>query len=249
MDKYVKRVRVYYFDKDSPAIPTPNNLITELFCNEQGQEVREERCNEQLIHFYDHDNGVLVYTTHDFPDGKRVVTRYTYDEDSNLVHCHWEDQPDGAYSDEWYEWSNKGKTCTRTKEIRHNDGTVDHELLREEYDGKGRLSRAHHFNDDFKYECIEILNYHYPDGDLALKEKQQSFVTKEGKQRKTWSREEYTKERVISEEIYGVDEYGKVFNRCLIYEYEEDEQGNWVVSRQISKGQLHCTVIREIEYW
>ena len=261
MERIIKRMRIYYFYEDAPAVPALENLVTELFYNEQGQEIREERIDEELRHYYDPGDGSLLRTTHDFPDGKREVTEYTYDLDSNLVLCHWEEQrvrdgygnylifPGGAYSDEYYDWSNGGKTCTRTKETHRNDGTVYHEMQREEYNEKGWLRRVHHFNDDFCYECIEKLNYRHPGGELVQKEKWQSFLTEEGERRQTWSTERFADERIVSEEIYGVDYKGKVFSSDLTYEYEEDQEGYWIASRQIGKGHVHFTILREIEYW
>ena len=237
---------IYFFNEDAPVVPAEENLITEYFYNEQGQEVREDRIDERLLHFY--ENGVLVRTTHDFPDGKQEVTKYIYDEDNNLVHCHWEEQPEGAYSDEWYDWSNGGKTCTIIKETHQSDGTVKSELRREDYNGKGWLRRVHHFDDDLQFERIESFHYH-PDGELYMKLQKTFFKSEDGQRREIRSRERYVDDLMVAEENYGVNPEGKVFSKNVTFEYVEDEEGNWVVSRLLEKGKIGLTVLREIEYW
>lgn len=244
-------MRIYFSDKE--------DLITEYFYNEKGLEIREEReVDEVLWHTYEDTN--LVRTVHEYPDNKREVTEYTYDQESNLVHCHWEEQkvrdshddtlifPCESYSDEWYDWHNEGRTCIRTKENHNKDGKVIHNLIREEYDAEERLIRVHHLNDDLIYECKEFFDYG-TDGTLSQKTKYTTFLSEDGKRRKIHSITRFSGEREISEEVYGIDSAGLVFSNFLTYEYEEDEEGNWVVSRQMNKDIEVFTLLREIEYW
>ena len=246
MDRTIKHMSIYFFNGDTPAVPAEENLITEFFYNEQGQEVREDRIDERLLYFY--EKGVLVRTTHDFPDGKQKVTKYTYDEDNNLVHCHWVEQPNGAYSDEWYDWSNDGKTCTRIKETHQSDGTVKSELRREDYDEKGRLRRVHHFDDNLQFERIESMHYH-PDGALHMKLQKTFYKSNDGQRREIRCRKRHVDDLMVAEENYGVNPEGKVFSHNVTFEYEKDENGNWLVSRLLNKGKRGFTVLREIEYW
>lgn len=237
MDRTIKHMSIYYFDGDTPAIPAEENLITEFFYNEQGQEVREDRTDEQLLHFYQKGNGLLLRTVHHYPDGKRGYTEYIYDDDSNLVRCYWGEQPEGAYTNEWYDWSNKGKTCTRIKETHQSDGTV-----------KSELRRVHHFDDDLQFERIESMHYH-PNGALHMKLQKTFYKSNDGQRREIRSMERYVDDLKVAEENYGVNPEGKVFSKNVTFEYEKDEEGNWVVSRLLEKGKIGFTVLREIEYW
>ena len=263
MEKVVSHMRVYYFDEDAPPIPAIENLIHEVFYNEQGLEVRRENIDETVEYFYERISSRLIREVHDYPGGKRKVTTFTYDHDANLVVCHMKEYqvkngygdyliiPTGAFSEEYYDWSNKGKTCTRTKENHFTDGTVSKELRREEYKDLGWLRRVHHFDEDFQYESCEAMHYHYPDGILVLKMQRSVFTTKDGERREIRSRVRYAGDdmRVISEENYGVNAEGKLFSNEFFYECEDDEEGNWIVSRKLKNGKVQCTLVREIEYW
>lgn len=261
MDRVVSHMRVYLFDEDVPPIPAVENPIYEMFYNEEGFEVKREIIDETVVSHYEEMTNNLLREVHDYPDGKREVTTYTYDHDSNLVCRHFEEQraydgygkilliPTGTYSDEWYDWSNEGKTCIRTKENHYADGTVSKELRREEYNDLGWLRRVHHFDEDFHYECFESLHYHYPEGELIQKMRRTVFTTKDGEKREIRSKERFDDERLIYEDNSGVNADGNVFSNTLHYEYEDDEEGNWIVSRRLKNGKVQCTVVREIEYW
>lgn len=261
MGREIKRMFVYYFDGDNPVIPAEENLIQELYYNERGREIREIINDETIEFTYVMGGGHLEREVHDYPDGRREIKVYTYDWESDLVYCHIEEQmaydgygeivfiPTGTYSDEWYDWSSGGKTCTRKKENHYADGTVSKELTREEYNDLGWLRRVHYYDEDFNIESFESLLYRYPEGELILKMKRSIFTTKEGERRVIRSRMRYSGERVISEEYHGVDAEGKPFCNELFNEYEDDEEGNWMVMRQLKNGKVISTVLREIEYW
>ena len=252
---------IYYFDGDTPAIPAEENLIHELYYNERGCEIRRIIIDETVEYIYEELTERLIREVHDYPGGKREVTTYTYDYDANLLVCNMKEYqvcngygdyiliPTGAYTEEIYDWSNGGKTCTRTKENHNTDGTVSKELRREEYNDLGWLRRVHHFDEDFNYESIETMHYRYPDGILINRMSRTVFTTKEGVRREIRSRAKLVDERVISEENYGVNAEGKIFNNEIIYEYEDDNEGNWTVMRQLKNGRVISTVLREIEYW
>ena len=102
---------------------------------------------------------------------------------------------------------------------------------------------------DFHYECFETLHYRYPEGELIQKMRRTVFTTKDGEKREIRSKERFADERLIYEDNYGVNAEGNVFSNTLHYEYEDDEEGNWLVSRRLKNGKVQCTVVREIEYW
>lgn len=123
------------------------------------------------------------------------------------------------------------------------------ELIREDYNEKGWLRRVHHLDDNLQFERIESFHYHYPDGSLVMMLQKTVFKSNGGERREIRSRERYVDELMVSKEDYGVNPEGKVFSKNITFEYEKDEEGNWMLSRLLEKGKLGLTVLREIEYW
>lgn len=261
MERIVKHMQIYFFDEDVPPIPAIENLVYEIFYNEDGLEVKREIIDEIVESRYEKMSNDLISQVHDYPDGRREVTTYTYDHESNLVCCHFEEQmaydgygkivlvPTGTYSNEWYDWSNDGKTCVRTKENHYADGTSSKELRREEYNDLGWLRRVHHFDKDFRYECFEAMHRSYPEGKLIQKTSRTIFTTKDGEKREIYSKERFSDDRIIYEDNYGANAEGNVFSNTCHYEYEDDKEGNWIISRKLKNGKVQCTVVREIDYW
>ena len=262
MERIISHIREYSFNGDIPPIPAEENLFLEQFYNQQGLLIKQIFNNKTMEYNYEANTNLLLREVIDCRDGKREVSSYTYDDDSNLICCHHEEQlaydgygqimhlPTGYYSDELFDWSNDGKTCTRTTENHYEDGTVSKELTRDEFDDHESRQRSYHYDETFRHECFNSLFYQYPGGPLILIVDRSVFTTKEGNHRVIITFYRYADERLISEESHGENAFGEMFNTEILYEYEDDEEGNWVVQRQRNKnGKVQYTVIREIEYW
>ena len=55
--------------------------------------------------------------------------------------------------------------------------------------------------------------------------------------------------RIVHEKYFGTNEKGNGFQNSFHYEYEDDEDGNWLIRRQLRDGKVVFTTIRTIEYW
>jgi len=247
-------MRVYSFEADEPVVRSEDNLVSELVYNKNGQKVTEEFYTVMTQYFYEREGGPLIKEIHNCPNGARWTLVYTYDLDGNLVYRHWTGEgdyfliPTDLYADEWCDWSNEGKVCTWKKETLYRDGRVRRETTREEYNKRGLLRLVHHYNQESDYDSLERFYYNSA-GELTRKSAWTVFETIDGERRAFRSRERHVNERKVCESTSGIVEEGEVFHCNFIYEYEDDEEGNWIVSREISDGKVLFTIIREIEYW
>lgn len=261
MGKEIKQMLIYYFDGDTPAIPAEENLIYEFFYDEKGRQTREVTPEETVEYFYEMGDGGLIREVHNYSNGRRIIKDYDYDRDFELVHCHSEEQeayegygeyvfiPTGSYSDEWYDWSNDGKTCIRKKENHYADATTTREQIREEYNDLGWLRLIYHYDEDFHYNSLEARHYKYPDGELLHTIIRTVFTTKGGERRELHSKKSYAEGRIIHEEYNGTDEEGNEFENSILNEYKDNEEGDWIENRQFRNRTIVSTVLREIEYW
>lgn len=267
MDRIVKHMSVYFLDVGAPEEIPEYEPDCELFYDEDGRKTRERRGGDVMRYQYLVGEERLFRIVHDFNDGHREVTEYQYadwEKDDTPVHCHWEKlerkekrhlndlhyeyEPTGEFSDEWYDWSNNGKTCVRTK-TSQSYGLVTKEVKTEEYNDLGWLRTVHHTEEDSWYYSIDYLHHSFPDGTLQLEVNRTVFLKDNGEKRCIHTIKRYFDELPTAIETWGEDIDGKEFHYLTQLVYKFDEEGNWIVSKIIAKGELDLVVMRVIEYW
>lgn len=183
---------------------------------------------------------------------------YEYDKDGFLLHISYHDSvqpprywifmakggvPSDSSSDEWYDWSLDGKTCTV------------HISVTEE----GRTSQSYRvelYNDDGS-----LFEENWYNRDHVRTSKKTYFYWEDGSQRRTVYSYKTEPLNVLDEpkrivETNDYDEKGRWIARYtngeleMRIEYDEDEEGNGIEARFFNPdGTLFALMKREIEYW
>ena len=267
MAKIAKHMSVYFLDIGAPEELPKYEPDCEQFFDAEGRKIRERRGDDVLQYQYLMDDERLLRVVEDFHDGHREVTEYQYADwewDDTPVHCHWEKlerkkkphmndnpyeyEPTREFYDEWYDWSNNGRTCVRTK-TSQSYGLVTKEVKTEEYNDLGWLRKVHHKDECIGYDSTDYLHHSYPDGTLQLEVNRTVFLKDNGEKRCIHTIKRFFDELPTAIETWGEDVDGNDFHKLTQVVYKFDDEGNWIVSKIIAKGEPDLVVMRVIEYW